>query len=158
MATEAAPSEAPPKVTGLFKDLLEGSFPDLYPDPEPEPEPEEDEAEAKGEDAEEGATEEAPDATDEPEPEPPADEDPEEDEDEPEREPTPEPDEFDLRIADIDKQVRAPFEPVSTSPPASPPRAESNVPKTGLPIPSPPSPDAGRDDHRGARRHRRAPR
>ena len=50
MATEAAPSEAPPKVTGLFKDLLEGSFPDLYPEPEPEPgpEPEEDEAEAKG--------------------------------------------------------------------------------------------------------------
>ena len=49
----------------------------------------------------------------------PADED-EEDEDEPEREPTPEPDEFDLRIADIDKQVRAPFEPVSTSPRVAP--------------------------------------
>ena len=117
MATEAAPSEAPPKVTGLFKDLLEGSFPDLYPEPEPEPEPkpEEDEAEAEGEDVEEGATEEAPD--DEPEPETPADEDPAEDEDAPEREPTPEPDEYDLRIADIDKQVRAPPEPVSPPPP-----------------------------------------
>ena len=47
MATGAAPMR--PKA-GLIRDLLEGSFPELYPPPEPEPEPEEGAGEAPPED------------------------------------------------------------------------------------------------------------
>ncbi len=106
MATGAAPMR--PKA-GLIRDLLEGSFPELYPPPEPEPEPEEVEP------AEPDAEAEAEASDDAPEPEPPADPEPEPEEgageappeDDAERPSTPELDAYQKRMAEIDAKVRA---------------------------------------------------
>lgn len=110
MATGAAPMR--PKA-GLIRDLLEGSFPELYPPPEPEPEPEEVEPAEPDAEAEAEASEDAP------EPEAPADPDPEPEpepegaageappEEDAERPPTPELDAYQKRIAEIDARVRA---------------------------------------------------
>ena len=57
MATGAAPMR--PKA-GLIRDLLEGSFPELYPPPEPAPEPEEVEPAEPDAEAEAEASEDAP--------------------------------------------------------------------------------------------------
>ena len=106
MATGAAPMR--PKA-GLIRDLLEGSFPELYPPPEPEPEPEEVEP------AEPDAEAEAEASDDAPEPEPPADPEPEPEEgageappeDDAERLSNPELDAYQKRMAEIDAKVRA---------------------------------------------------
>ena len=94
---------------GLIRDLLEGSFPELYPPPEPEPEPEEVEP------AEPDAEAEAEASDDAAEPEPPADPEPEPEEgageappeDDAERLSNPELDAYQKRMAEIDAKVRA---------------------------------------------------
>ena len=94
---------------GLIRDLLEGSFPELYPPPELEPEPEEVEP------AEPEAEAEAEASDDAPEPEPPADPEPEPEEgageappeDDAERLSNPELDAYQKRMAEIDARVRA---------------------------------------------------
>ena len=108
MATGAAPVR--PRA-GLIRDLLEGSFPELYPPPELEPEPEEVEP------AEPEAEAEAEASDDAPEPEPTADPEPKPEpeegageaplEDDAERPRTPELDAYQKRMAEIDARVRA---------------------------------------------------
>ena len=132
MATGAAPMR--PKA-GLIRDLLEGSFPELYPPPEPEPEPEPEEVEP----AEPDAEAEAEASEDAPEPEAPADPDPEPEpepeeaageappEEDVERPPTPELDAYQKRMAEIDARVRARAGPNLSDEPSVKP----NVPKKG---------------------------
>ena len=113
---------------GLIRDLLEGSFPELYPPPELEPEPEEVEP------AEPEAEAEAEASDDAPEPEPPADPEPEPEEgageappeDDAERPSTPELDAYQKRMAEIDAKVRA-----RRPEPRTEPSVKPNVPKKG---------------------------
>jgi hypothetical protein len=123
MASGAAPMR--PKA-GLIRDLLEGSFPELYPELEPEPEPEE----VKPAEPDAGARAEE----NEPEPEnPPAEPEPEKaaddvaPEDETERPLTPELDAYEKRIAEIDAIVRAP----TRSAPSSTRVSQTERSKTG---------------------------
>ena len=110
MATGAAPMR--PKA-GLIRDLLEGSFPELYPSPTPEPEPElepEEEEQAEAEETtespDEPETEDAEKEADAEEPEPVEDDPPAEEE--AYRPPTPPLDAYGKRIAEIDAKVRSP--------------------------------------------------
>ena len=113
--------ERVPEVTskpgGMFRDLLEGSFPELYEEPKPEPEG------GEGEEGEDGGDGDGAPA------EPPAGDPPAEGEEDAE----PEVDEYQQRIDAIRTQVRA--RPRATRTPLRRPRPRRGAGQTFLPFP-----------------------
>ena len=115
-AVERVP-EVTSKPGGMFRDLLEGSFPELYEEPKPQPEG------GEGEEGEDGGDGDGAPA------EPPAGDPPAEGEEDAE----PEVDEYQQRIDAIRTQVR---DARPASPAATASRGRSNVPPVPRPKPA----------------------